>query len=740
MPRVLQAVRAIVGAVVAQPGREALAVAGGFLALAAVMTDPVVRHLGDGLPGDLGDPLLNAIILAWDADRLRESLRGLWDAPFFFPYPKTLTYSEHLLGIAVFVAPVSWLTANPLVAYNLAFVGSYALAGAGMYLLVRELTANRWASAIAGVAFAYSPYRADQISHLQVLMSGWMPVALWALHRYFRTGRRRALAGFVVAFVLQGLSNGYYLFFFTLPVAVVAAHGLLGAGAHRGRAVRDLVVAGLAIAAAVSPVAWAYTTAHRALGFRRTVVEMQIYSADLVSYLCANPRLVVWGRMLPRGGGERAVFPGATVTILAATSLAVGLRRFSRPTWAGAGAGATGLYATIALAAFLLSLGPQPTAWGRPIVSTGPYRWLVMVVPGLDGLRVPSRIAMVVVLALAVLAGLAVSRLWLRVPRRARPLLGIGLAAALALEGYAGPLPIAHIPPLGADERRAYAWLAGRPPGGLVELPVEGYEPIHSLLFQFRALEHGHPIVNGFSGHEPPLVGYLKSAGNPFFDLGQMRELLRGLRWIGVRYVAVHERLFEDRAFAQATVQALETERAQVEAAYREPEVAIFQLRALARRWTWKDDRLRRVPTGAFEVASSHGAERLPLAFDGEPGTRWLSGRAQTGDEWIELKFDRPRPVARLRFEVSSGSMADYARRLRVEGSRDGVAFDQLLFEDALLPYLLVGVARPARAVFIDVDLPPNESRAIRLRQTGRTRTWFWSIDELTVWERRTAP
>ena len=53
---------------------EALAVVAAFVALSLAATYPLIRHLGDALPADIGDPLLNAWILGWDADRLRHGL------------------------------------------------------------------------------------------------------------------------------------------------------------------------------------------------------------------------------------------------------------------------------------------------------------------------------------------------------------------------------------------------------------------------------------------------------------------------------------------------------------------------------------------------------------------------------------------------------------------------------------------------------------------------------------------
>ena len=62
--------------------------------------------------------------------------------------------------------------------------------------------------------------RLAQISHVQVLMSGWMPVALLMLHRFLASRSRKALAGFVGCFLLQAYSNGYYIYFLALAAGI----------------------------------------------------------------------------------------------------------------------------------------------------------------------------------------------------------------------------------------------------------------------------------------------------------------------------------------------------------------------------------------------------------------------------------------------------------------------------------------------------------------------------------------
>ena len=212
------------------------------------------------LPSDLMDTLLTTWIISWDADSLRHGLHGVWNAPFYFPYPRTLAFSENLFGVAFLVAPVYWISGNPVLTYNVAFLFSFTLAGTGMYLLVRELTGSRGAAAVAGAYYAFCPFRTAQaqLSHIQMLAIGWLPIALWALHRYFQSFRRRWLALFAAACCLQVLSNTYVAYFMTVPIAVVIAFHAVRSREHVRRWSIDLAVAALVILAVLAPVAMQY--------------------------------------------------------------------------------------------------------------------------------------------------------------------------------------------------------------------------------------------------------------------------------------------------------------------------------------------------------------------------------------------------------------------------------------------------------------------------------------------------
>jgi hypothetical protein len=308
-----------------------------YLIVTVAVTWPLARGLARDVAWDLGDSILNIWILSWDVDQIRRLLAGdlsrvsnFFDAPIFHPAPLTLAYSDHLVPQALQVLPIVLLTDNPILAYNLLFLSTFVLSGLGMYLLVRELTGNAPAALIAGLFFAFAPYRLAQSSHVQMLSSQWMPFVFFGLARYFRSGgvRWRALAGAALALVAQGLSSGYHLLYFT-PFAI--AFGVWELTRHRlwrnGRVWMTLAVAAVCVSALVLPFLLPYA-ALRAQGLGvRSVAEVSRFSADVYSYATAFPEQRLWGAILqamPKPEGE--LFPGLIPLLLAGIGIVVGSR------------------------------------------------------------------------------------------------------------------------------------------------------------------------------------------------------------------------------------------------------------------------------------------------------------------------------------------------------------------------------------------------------------------------------
>src|SRR6185436_12364312 len=194
----------------------------GYVALTLLVTWPLAIHLTTVVPHDAGDPLLTTWILWWNAHAV--PLTERWrDAPMFWPMSGALVLSEHMLGLSPIASPLQWLGADPVTAYNLLFLLSFPLCALSAHALAYTLTRRHDAAALAGVVFAFNAYRTSQVAHLHILWVFWMPLALMALHRYAGDGRLRWLVLFAAMWVGQALSNGYFLLFLPVLIALWAA-------------------------------------------------------------------------------------------------------------------------------------------------------------------------------------------------------------------------------------------------------------------------------------------------------------------------------------------------------------------------------------------------------------------------------------------------------------------------------------------------------------------------------------
>jgi len=541
-----------------------------YAALTLALTWPVARGLARDVPSDFGDPLFTMWVLAWDATHLGS---GWWNANIFYPHPLALAYSEHFLPQALLALPIYTITKNPILSFNLVFLSTFALSGLGMFLFARELTRSTAAAFVAGLAYAFAPYRIAALPHLQVLSSAWLPFVLFGVRRYFTSGKLRPLVGAAAAWVVQNLSCGYYLLFFTPAIVMYVAWEITVRRLWtNARVLVPIAVAGASAGVATLPFLLPYL-ALRDLGFSpRTAREVDRFAADAYSYLTAAPNLHVWGtiaRAWPKP--ESALFPGLTVvafaivaivhawresrfprafsvavivavaivvamlfgwtlrlpllqiaslgrTLIVAAALAAAALGLSRDVRAATGRWferPAAILSILTLFGVAMSFGTHITAKGRVVLEGAPYGFFFTFVPGFNGLRVPSRFVMVVVLGLAALAALGVAA-FRDERQRARAAL---LAGALVVaEFLAVPLPtngnsttyerpgLAPLPAtvdVGSSAPPVYRFVAGlAEPAAIVELPLG--EPAFDIRYMFYSTLHWKRLVNGYSGGAPP--------------------------------------------------------------------------------------------------------------------------------------------------------------------------------------------------------------------------------------------
>lgn len=708
----------------------------GFVLLTFALNAPLLPRLADALPGNLGDPMLNAWILGWVSEALVSHPWDLWDAPIFHPHLNTLAYSEHLLGVALFVAPVYWLTGNAILTYNVAFLAGYAFAGFAMFVLVRRLTGRADAAAVAGVLFACSPYlTSSQVARVQMLTCGWSVVALAELHRFIDIGRRRALVGFVACWALQALSNMYLGVFLALPIGVVVLHaGLVRRPRLGATPLLQILAGGLVLAVLLAPVLVVYDRVQADMGFSHGLDTVKQYSADVRSYLSVwVDRDPSW--LWPEISADRAVYPGAAVIVLAGLGLWVAVRRRVDAALRSAALP----YAAVALTAFTLSLGPEPSAWERPLGIGSPYGLLLDLVPGFDGFRAPARFAFEVLVALSVLAGLGMLRLAAATPLRR----GVALAALAVLVVADARRPFPWVEPVPAEDpstTAAYSWLAAQPRGPVLKLPITSHFQAQrpdlgasvTLRYQLAALRHRQPLINGSSGFVTPLVTLFQSASSPLTTLDTVDDALAIVRAIGGRYVVVHvhEYRVAARAHIDDVLAFMRQDTDQVEQVREFGSTVVFTLRPAPP----AQPPVRRAVLSPveYQLAVSHNPDRLPRIVDGDPRSRWTG--PQHGHTWLEVQLRRARPVAGVKLQLLPYAIGDYPHHLRIVGT-DAGGDDIVLFDDAAVTATALDAVFEPASPGVRITWPPTVVSRLRLEQRGVAGDRQWSIFELQVFD-----
>jgi hypothetical protein len=298
-----------------------------LVALSLLQQRALVAAIADHVPHDLGDPLLNVWIFWWNAQHLPLTA-DYWNAPAFAPAPNALALSETLLGLTWLTTPAQWLGASPVTAHNLIYVVTPVLNGLSMYWLCLTLFGRRDAAFVGAIAVAFAPYHASQVSHVQTRALFWMPVALVGLHKYWQTGRWRWLACLTAGVVLNGLTCGYFLLYFSvlLGIAIVwltIATRDLGKAAHVGGA--------MAVAlASLWPIIGTFRDVQREWQLRRRVEEIESLSVDVSNFIAGSDALAIWPIHTNAPflqGGLYPQYPGIVLMILVLLGGAVIHRR-----------------------------------------------------------------------------------------------------------------------------------------------------------------------------------------------------------------------------------------------------------------------------------------------------------------------------------------------------------------------------------------------------------------------------
>lgn len=733
--------------------------------LAVVYTWPLAVHLGSAIASDPGDPSLNATVLWWNAT-VTPLTSAWWNPPYFHPASGVTAFTENLLGLSVFASPVFWVTHNPVTAYNASLLATFVISGLTVYLLVARLTADRLAGFIAGLAFAFSPYRTAELPHIQSLAMCWLPLALLGLHAYLDDRRPRWLLVFGVCWILQSLADGYYMFFGAVLVACWIAYfcsrtakwGTLG----------PVCAAWIVSSVPLVPILRTYQRVHDDYGLHRSRMEALTFSAKAADWFHVKELVAAWHPLL--ADKDQDLFPGVVAAALVVAGLSLSIYRTgaarmeeSRPHRAGRRLAALVAAASAVAIVTAITVGPwdatvggvhvRMTTVGRglvifvvaagvwlklskagdglsrrsplffyaavmllmaalclgPVVQTphgvvmDPAPYgVLMKLPGFLELRAPARFWMIGVMCLSAAAGIAFSRL--PIERGTGKLFTFtAVAIAILADGWVFAFPIAPPPVVWAQAEPS---ARSRP---ILELPI-GHD--WDAAATFRSLGHRRPVFNGVSGYEPPHYAPLL-AGIESRD----PEILAALASLGPYDIVVSTADDRDGSLERYASSAAGAVRVKADAAH-----TVFEVPPAP----FGDQ-----PVGNhLSIASVRASERnAPALVDGRLENEWVVG-PQLPDEWVEADLGSIQPVASVVQHLGVYAR-DFPRLLAIELSSDGVQWNEVWRGPTAARALLAAIRAPIDAP-LTTAFTPQMARYVRLRQLA-THKNLWRIAELEI-------
>lgn len=474
--------------------------------------------LASGLPVwsrmDNADTALNAWILAWVAHQLPLDPRHLFDANIFFPEPRTLAFSEHMVVQGAMSLPLFALGWSAVTVYNVLALAGFVLSGLAMSLVVERWTGSWRAGLVAGAAYAFNAHTLVRFGHMQALHVEFLPVALAALHELIDRTSWKTAGLLAAACLLQALTSNYLLVMTAIAMIVSAASvpsAWVGAGS--GRRLAMVAIAAAACGAALVPFLLPYYYAKTSQGLVRPYDEVAHYSGQLRDYLATGGRLhyALWSHRF--FDASTPLFPGVAVLGLAGVALA------ARDTWRTHRLRAMVL---LAVAGVVLSFGAAVPG----------YRWLYDHVPILQGIRGVVRLGWLSLLALSVLAGAGFARLERRWPARASALATVALAL-VTLEAARTPMGFTRFNGVPA----IYAHVAALPDAVLAEMPFPDPAAVQDNgPYVLASTTHFLPMLNGYSGFTPSSYFVHAAVARRFPSAESIREFA----YLGVTHLVVH--------------------------------------------------------------------------------------------------------------------------------------------------------------------------------------------------------
>jgi hypothetical protein len=434
------------------------------------------------------------------------------------------------------------------IAYSLIFLATLIFNGFAAFLLVDEIVESKMAAFIGGMVAGFWPYLLSHHSHPNLILTGFVSLALLYLHRTFKNGRKRdaLLCGFLVG--LMGVGRWQMLLLGGVLIGLYFVYELKEIGGANVRKMLRLPVLMMGTAMAVMlPFIYLQFLANDLGNSSSGVMTNAIGGgqSDLFAYFVPSRYHPWWGQTVFNSLYDNLGVNRVFVPFIGYSTLVLAILGIIR-SWKQAR-----FWAMAAAVYILLALGPELLVNGRSLIPL-PYR-IIETTPLGAIIRSPDRFNVILSIPMAVLAGIGVCVIQQN-NRVSKPITMILIAAFVilipleyAVRYPTFPLNIFPVwyEELAADEREF----------AILELPM--HNRVYDEQYMYYQFLHKKPIVGGHVSRPPeeafrfiqsvPMLKHVPSDKNPPEDVINVGNQLHTLSQAGIKYIILHKPFMRDK-------------------------------------------------------------------------------------------------------------------------------------------------------------------------------------------------
>lgn len=483
-----------------------------YTACLALATLPVWPTFATRFPSCRADALQSLWVMRWYRDCLVHGRLPFFCSESQFPTGAHLGNWSPMHAQALLYVPLSFLTANDVLCYNLIWAANIVFTGVGTFVLVWYVHRSRACAFFGGlVAMLSGPMLLHALGHLELVSLGGFPLFLVAWMRWVDQPSVRRMLVAAGLYLLVAMSAGYFAVFATVPAILyaVSRDGL------RHRLAGLAVFAGLTLPCLAVLFSPQILSRYHGYSVARSRTDFASFGSPAWA-LFVPSRFHHSGSLLPSDAYREAGF--TDVEACSYLGLAV-LGLIAYAAVARVGFANRRFWWLVFAILVILSLGGS---WrlGRKFL-TLPAGWLYELCPPFRQIRAPSRFNLPAVVCAAVLAAAGLRALLVRLRTRpTRVALVAGLCAVAILD--LGVTPWRPVDPVMPPAPECYSFLHRHAAGGaMLEAPQfpSGLGNDLASACTYWQSHHGRRTSSGYSGYPNVRHDHLVYDPSPFTSI-----------------------------------------------------------------------------------------------------------------------------------------------------------------------------------------------------------------------------